>query len=204
MVEQACGHCGSNYSLSSTQRRVGSKFCSAACKYAAMRLSPRVSLADRFWAKVDVRGPTQCWEWQAGCFADGYGAISVNSSPKRASRVSYFLAHGSIDDDLCILHQCDNKKCVNPLHLRLGTHAENMAEMAARGRSGNTRKLTDQQVLDIRDATGKTLVELADQYNVSVGLISLIRGKLGYRVGRPTALSTRKERALLKKLCGKP
>jgi hypothetical protein len=91
---------------------------------------PRRPLAERFWAKVDRRGPDECWPW-LGCKRPlGYGSFSVSSyRTVGAHRVAYELAHGatlpSKSSWLCIDHLCRTPSCVNPRHLELVTYREN-------------------------------------------------------------------------------
>jgi len=90
----------------------------------------------RFWSRVAITAnPEKCWEWQANCNPFGYGQVKLpeQSRPIGAHRYSYFLAHGKWPEPLC-LHSCDNPPCVNPQHLREGTHADNNADMMTRGR----------------------------------------------------------------------
>lgn len=75
-----------------------------------------------------------CWIWTGHKYPNGYGAIKAFGKMVLAHRLSYELHNGPIPDDLHILHSCDVRSCVNPSHLRVGTHAENMQEAKDRGR----------------------------------------------------------------------
>lgn len=95
-----------------------------------MKGPARRSLADRFWEKVSVGSPDECWEWTAGTYSNGYGLFFVEHSPKRrnamAHRVAYELSVGPIPDGLVIDHLCRNRACVNPDHLEPVTHRVNL------------------------------------------------------------------------------
>lgn len=90
---------------------------------------------ERFWSKVArTQNEADCWLWLGATRAGGYGSIKVGRKLEMAHRVSYLLAHGSIDEGLCVLHRCDNPSCVNPSHLFLGTKKDNTADRISKGR----------------------------------------------------------------------
>src|SRR5690242_17377686 len=80
----------------------------------------------RFWSKIDMRGPDECWEWQASTNKNGYGKFKVASyTNATASRVALIGTRQQEPDGLLVLHHCDNPKCCNPSHLYFGTVADN-------------------------------------------------------------------------------
>lgn len=98
--------------------------------------SIETNVLNRFWKKVDTAGAGGCWIWLAGCSGDGYGAFRL-TNPRRqvaAHRYSYEVSYGPIPDDMQVRHDCDNPKCVNPEHLVLGTHEDNMRDKSERKR----------------------------------------------------------------------
>jgi hypothetical protein len=137
------------------------------------------SLSDRFKAKI-VDGPNGCKDWPG---TGRYGTIKDNGKDLRINRVAWELVNGPIPAGLHVLHRCDRTKCVAVEHLFLGTHAENMADMAIKGRSKGPRlsgerhpmaKLNTLEVERIRTFVGP-LKQIAKALNVSVSLVSAIR-----------------------------
>jgi hypothetical protein len=136
---------------------------------------------ERFWADVDRRGPDECWNW-TGRICRGYGSFYRDGKSTVASRVAYQLEVGAIPPKMCVCHHCDNKRCVNPAHLFLGTHAENMGDMSAKGRTARTcgerngqAKLSEADVRSIKGRlTGRRgeQTELAAEYGVNPSTIS--------------------------------
>jgi hypothetical protein len=94
-------------------------------------------LTVRFWAKVEKAGPDDCWLWAGATVPNGYGKISRGGSSGLllAHRVSWILAKSEIPEGQLVLHRCDNRLCVNPAHLFLGTHGDNARDMVAKGRN---------------------------------------------------------------------
>lgn len=89
----------------------------------------------RFWRKVHKGAADHCWPWVGKRITHGYGCVHVQGAHYAAHRIAYLLAHGRFAPELCVMHTCDNPPCVNPSHLRLGTHATNMADMFKKGRT---------------------------------------------------------------------
>lgn len=138
-----------------------------------------VSIKRRFMRYVERATPDFkcCWEWR-GSKKEGYGRFFMYGGMYLAHRASYILFRGLITGDLFVLHQCDNKGCVNPYHMRLGTHEDNMREARERGRMrAHNRILTDEDVIAIRAAyrgiDGEQQV-LGEKYGVSHSTITSI------------------------------
>jgi len=94
---------------------------------------------ERLLSNYTLDPKTMCWVWDGSVMNSGYGQIKAFGKMVSTHRYSYELHKGEIRDGLHVLHLCDNKLCINPDHLHLGTHSDNLAEASERGlmRSGN-------------------------------------------------------------------
>jgi HNH endonuclease len=116
-----------------------------------------------------------CWIWLGARTSKGYGQIRLEGRTQYIHRLAATLFLGLDNDgDLYVLHHCDNSSCFNPDHLWLGTHAENIADAARKGRMG--KKLTPEDVWEIRRKLklGETQAKLADDFGVSKATIGHI------------------------------
>lgn len=151
---------------------------------------PDQTLEDRFWEKVDRRGPDECWEWVAATNPGGYGVFRRSGRNVLAHRMAFELVNGPLPAKrqgrtgargVVVCHQCDNRACCNPAHLFAGSQAQNLADMDAKGRRNTFRKLTAEQADEIKAAiTGRLgeQKELAIKYGISQQLVNdIVRGR---------------------------
>lgn len=143
------------------------------------------SLSERMRRYVDRKGDNECWEWMQ--FRDKrtrYGIVGDGQKTKKAHRVAWELANGrSVPEGMNVLHRCDNPPCCNPAHLFLGTQADNVRDMAQKGRcvvpgiSGQRHyaaKISDKDADYIRASTERG-VDLAARFGLSPSTVCQIR-----------------------------
>ena len=134
---------------------------------------------ERFWAKVNKT--KSCWDWTAYIYHHGYGSFKTKLGTKYAHRLSWTLHFGEIEEGKYVLHKCDNRACVNPDHLFLGTQAENLQDMANKKRSQIgikhwNVKLSAFDILEIKrlSDSGLSSSEIAKKFPVNRRQISRV------------------------------
>ena len=145
-----------------------------------------IDYVEKFWSQVEKRG--NCWFWTGTLTEKGYGSFyAVQDGVKfyRAHRFSWHIHNGPIDDDLFVLHTCDNPWCVNPDHLWLGDNDANMQDKIDKGRhkpgaKHGMAKLTEDDVRYIKSC-GKSGSELAREFGVHNSTIYNIRNGKSWR-----------------------
>lgn len=139
-------------------------------------------VAHRFMRKT-LATAVGCVEWQGAHSHKGYGEFWLDGSMRQAHRVAWEIEYGPIPEGMWVLHSCDNRGCVNPKHLFLGTHRDNMADMVAKGRGAGARgarngnaSLTEREVSAIRFLLGygESQRRVAQKFGVSQSLVGKI------------------------------
>jgi hypothetical protein len=139
---------------------------------------------ERFWEKVDKRGPNGCWTWQGFKNNWGYGQFWHEQRMAKAHRYSFELANGPLPKEVLVLHRCDNPPCVNPAHLFAGDNFINRQDSLNKDRLGSNAKVKVEQVKQIKMRLSQALTNIAKEFGVSTSIVSNIgRGKTWRTVG---------------------
>lgn len=156
---RVCPICGTSFTVKPDTQKTQTcgKVCGKILSARNKTLTPE-RRTELFWSRVDSSGGNDaCWLWTAGGQSNGYGTMWWRGKVRKASRIAYELAYGNCPDDLDVMHLCDNPPCVNPKHLRLGTHKDNMDDRDKKGRLNPQRneqhrwcKLSNVKVEEIR------------------------------------------------------
>jgi len=179
-------------------------YCSRACIQAARTVQTALRVSERLWRRVVKTGlgAEDCWEWAGPLMPTGYGQIAVRhatgSTRKYVHRLAWELENGPIPPGLFVCHACDNRRCVRPSHLFLGTPADNQHDMMRKGRhrppttfertrrgeGHKNAKLTDALVREIRRRYadgGVSHQALATLYGVSRKAVGRAVSREGWR-----------------------
>lgn len=192
-------NCLQPFTLTRKDRRYCRRYCASAHKRQLCRPpSVRPTWRSLFWTKV--KKTSGCWEWSGLLDRDGYGRFGHRNTWSRSfseigevstHRIAWTLLKAPIPNGKWVLHKCDNRKCVKPDHLFIGTHKENSADRSMKGRNPNTRgesngqsKLTPsaiRRIRKLRDA-GLPQSRIADIFDVRQPTISdiLLRKTWGH------------------------
>lgn len=132
-------------------------------------------LQSRLWDNTELQ-EGGCWEW-GGATTGGYGNISVDGEAVKTHRLSVYFKEQSDISNKMVNHHCDNKKCVRPSHLYLGTAKENAEDNIERGNINFATKYSDDTIDKIREAlnAGVTQKEISEEYGASQSYISKIK-----------------------------
>lgn len=150
-----------------------------------------IEWTDATWVKFHAsydKPESGCWLWNAGLFSGGYGQFRVGRQKVRAHRAIWQQIRGPIPDGMIVCHTCDNRRCVRPSHLFLGTHADNAQdrdrkgrgtrgrkrpEAASPGESNPSAKLSEAAVISIRRLRqqGHTYRSIAERHGISVSSV---------------------------------
>lgn len=182
-VRKTCAVCGAGYRCKPYEVD-RSRYCSPPCRAIGAGRTRTKPIEDRYWPKVDRRGPDECWPWKGATTHGGYGVLGVGGRRGpivRAHRLALILIGQIVPDGLEVLHSCDNPPCCNPAHLSIGTHKDNFSDAVQKGRvphgeQHHAAKLTDTQVAEIRKrvASGEKKIRLAEEFCISRGYVTIL------------------------------
>jgi hypothetical protein len=143
---------------------------------------------NRFYKNIKIPNENGCMEWSKKTDRNGYVRFHTTDGPSLIHRYSYELHVGKIPDGICVLHRCDNRKCVAPDHLFLGTKSDNgidrdQKNRQAKGETQGHSKLTTENVILIKHElkNGISAAKIARSFNVTRQAIGLIKRNINWR-----------------------
>lgn len=139
----------------------------------------KTPIRNRIESKIEKKDG--CWNWTGLLNRTGYGIIGMSGRAKLAHRISFEAYAGRIPELMCVLHKCDNRRCVNPDHLFIGTRKDNADDRgdkgrSAKGESNGQSKLSEMEVLQII-GDHRSQADIARSYGVSGSTISRIKSR---------------------------
>ncbi len=142
-----------------------------------------MTLRERFWSKVDIRGPDECWPWTAGLFDDGYGKFKMGGKSCRAHRLALGFWLGlPLASNVLSLHTCDRRPCCNVFHLYPGTQLNNVRDMDRRNRRSPERTEWMAQILVEQIGDEISLLPRRDSGRLLPGRRKLILNRYGISI----------------------
>lgn len=164
------------------------RFCSPKCYRIVQRRLFSESCESRFWKKVTIKSDNECWSWNGSRCANNYGHLTIQHKTWKAYRYSWMIKNGPIPKRMNICHSCNNPPCVNPSHLYLATHKQNMADASrdflfVHGINHSHARLNPESVREIRKLRdqGVSIPKLCRQFNMSAGAIWAASKRLSWK-----------------------
>lgn len=174
-VINLCLYCGNQFQTLKTENKRGKgKFCSRICVNKGTPRKP-LSLKKILYRNILPESNEKgCWLYTK-LIMKGCGHINIKGIKVPAHRISYEIHNGEIPKGMYICHKCDVRACVNPEHLFIGTHQDNMNDKVKKNRAG--RKLNYQQVINIKKRllTGDSDLSISKEFNVNRQTINKIK-----------------------------
>lgn len=157
-----------------------------------------MDIVEKLLSRIKVT-PSGCFEWQMAIHKGGYGVIEYQGRQRQVHRVAFAVFRRDVPGGLFVCHKCDNRKCINPAHLFLGTAKQNSEDMVRKGRvtrgsDCHKAKLTDVDVagMPARYMNGESTKEIADSHGVSMLTVSrILSKKIWCHVARPNVVFRR-------------
>jgi hypothetical protein len=184
----SCSACGTSFVRAyrlGRDRAARPQYCSGKCYEDGQKAKADKRRYDRFWSKVEERAEAECWPWLGFKDSNGYGKFQwAHGKPMLAHRVAYLFGWGVEPASKVVCHACDNPSCCNPYHLWLGSQADNVADMIAKGRrkrvtprrgeACNKAKITAADALAIFGSE-ETQTSLARRYGITATAVRHIK-----------------------------